>query len=89
VTKQFAKFFSGIMPQMSDRVFSIGSVEDRGFVGVPIRTINYGADGSVTGTTELTDISHQNIPDSTFEPPAGYAKQDMMGGMGRGRRGRF
>jgi uncharacterized protein DUF4412 len=85
VTKQFAKFFSGIMPQMSDRVFSLGSLEDRGFVGVPVRSISYGADGSVTGTTELTDISHQNVPDSAFAPPSGYAKQDMP--FGRGRRG--
>src|SRR5262249_6609975 len=85
VTKQFAKFFSGIMPQMSNSVFSLGSLEDRGFVGLPIRTINYAADGSVTGTSELTDINHQSIPDSTFAPPAGYAKQDM--GFGRGRRG--
>ena len=87
ITKQFAKFFSGVMPQMSDRVFSLGSLEDRGFVGVPVRTISYGADGSVQGTSELTDISHQNIPDSTFAPPSGYAKQDM--GFGRGRRGGF
>jgi hypothetical protein len=87
ITKQFAKFFSGIMPQMSDRVFSLGSLEDRGFVGVPIRTISYGADGGVQGTSELTDITHQNIPDSTFAPPSGYAKQDM--GFGRGRRGGF
>jgi uncharacterized protein DUF4412 len=85
VTKEFAKFFSGVMPNMSDRVFSLGSLEDRGFVGVPIRTISYGADGSVTNTSELTDITHQNIPDSTFAPPTGYAKQDM--GFGRGRRG--
>jgi hypothetical protein len=33
----------------------------------------------------LTDISHQNIPDSTFAPPAGYAKQNMGFGGGRGR----
>jgi len=85
VTKQFAKFFSGIMPQMSSQVFSLGSLEDRGFVGVPVRTISYGADGSVQGTTEVSDISHQNIPDSTFALPAGYQKQDMP--MGRGRRG--
>jgi hypothetical protein len=87
VTKQFAKFFSGIMPQMSNNVFSLGSLEDRGFVGFPIRSISYGADGSVTGTQELTDITHQNIPDSTFAPPAGYAKQDSP--FGRGRRGGF
>ena len=86
VTKQFAKFFSGVMPQMSSsQVFSLGSLEDRGFVGVPVRTISYGADGSVQGTTEVSDISHQNIPDSTFAPPAGYQKQDTA--FGRGRRG--
>jgi len=87
VTKQFAKFFSGLMPQMSTNVFSLGSLEDRGFVGLPIRTITYGADGSVASTSELTDITHQNIPDSTFAPPAGYAKQDSP--FGRGRRGGF
>ena len=83
VTKQFAKFFSGVMPQMSDRVFSIGSLEDRGFVGVPIRSISYGADGTVQNTSELTDISHQNIPDATFAPPSGYAKQGSPFGRGR------
>lgn len=85
VSKQFAKFFSGIAPNMSDKVFSLGTLEDRGFVGVPVRTISYGADGAVQSTTELTDISHQNVPDSAFAPPAGYAKQEM--GFGRGRRG--
>jgi hypothetical protein len=85
VSKQFAKFFSTLMPQASSQIFSLGSLEDRGFVGVPVRTINYAADGSVSGTSELTDISHQNIPDSTFAPPSGYQKQDMP--FGRGRRG--
>jgi hypothetical protein len=61
-------------------------MEDRGFVGVPVRTISYGADGSVSSTMEMSDITHQNIPDSAFAPPAGYAKQDMGFG-GRGRRG--
>jgi len=84
VTKQFAKFFSGIMPQMANNVFSLGSLEDRGFVGLPIRTISYAADGNVTSIQELTDITHQNIPDSTFAPPRGYAKQaSPFGGRGR------
>ena len=87
VSKEFAKFFSTLMPQRSSQIFSIGTLEDRGYVGVPVRSINYGADGSVQGTTELVDISHQNIPDSTFAPPSGYQKTDM--GFGRGRRGGF
>jgi hypothetical protein len=85
VTKQFQKFFSTLMPQQSSQIFSLGSLEDRGFVGVPVRTITYGADGSVTGTSELTEVSHQNIPDSAFAPPSGYTKQQM----GFGRRGGF
>lgn len=87
VTKQFAKFFSTLSPQQSTQVFSLGTLEDRGYVGLPIRSITYGPDGSVERTTELTDINHQNIPDSTFAPPSGYQKQDMP--FGRGRRGGF
>ena len=85
VTKQFQKFFSALMPNQSSQIFSLGSLEDRGFVGVPVRTITYAADGSVSGTSELTDISHKNIPDSAFAPPSGYTKQEM----GFGRRGGF
>jgi uncharacterized protein DUF4412 len=84
VSQQFAKFFSALMPQRSSQIFSLGSLQDRGFEGVPVRTITYAADGSVQGTSELTDIAHQSIPDSTFAPPSGYAKQDMP--FGRGRR---
>ncbi len=85
VTKQFAKFFSGVMPQMSSQVFSLATIEDKGYSGLPIRSITYGTDGSVQTTNELGDISRQNIPDSTFAAPSGYAKQDMP--FGRGRRG--
>jgi len=85
VSKDFAKFFSSLMPQRSSEIFSLGSLEDRGYPGVPVRTIRFGADGSAQTTVEVSDISHQNIPDSTFAPPSGYAKQDV--GFGRGRRG--
>ena len=87
VSKQFAKFFSSLMPQMSTQIFSLGSLEDRGFVGVPVRTITYAADGSVQSTSELSDVTHQSIPESAFAPPSGYAKQEMP--FGRGRRGGF
>jgi hypothetical protein len=87
VTQQFQKFFSALVPQRSMQVFSLATIQDRGFAGVPVRTITYGADGSVQSTNELSDISHQNIPDSTFAVPSGYQKQDM--GFGRGRRGGF
>ncbi len=86
VSKDFAKFFSTIVPQASSQIFSLGTLEDRGFVGFPIRSIEYAADGSVSGTHELSDVTHQNIPDATFAPPSGYAKQDIGFG-GRGRRG--
>ena len=42
-------------------------------------------DGAPAGTTEITDVSRQTFPDSTFAVPAGYQKREMMGGRGRGR----
>jgi hypothetical protein len=38
-------------------------------------------DGAVTETQEMTRIEAKSLPASQFEVPAGYAKQDMGGGM--------
>jgi hypothetical protein len=90
VSKDMAAFFQKMMPpgmgqsQGAGELFHIGSPEEQGFSGVPIRTVTYS--GGQPGTTyELTDVKRQTFPDSTFQPPAGYAKQDMPFGRGRGR----
>lgn len=82
VTEQMRDFFSKVMPARADQMLSIGSA-DAGFSGVPVRSITY-AGGSVESTTELTDFSRQNIPDSTFQVPAGFQRQPFVP-MGRGR----
>jgi hypothetical protein len=84
VTKQMAEFFSKLVPQGADQLFQVGSETPNSFAGVPVRTVTF-RNGAVSSTTEITDVSRQNIPDSAFAVPAGYQKRDMMGGRGRGR----
>jgi hypothetical protein len=84
VTKQMAEFFSKLIPQGADQLFRIGADTPNGFSGVPVRTVTY-RNGAPAGTSEITDVTRQNFPDSIFAVPAGYEKRDMMGGRGRGR----
>jgi len=85
ITKQFAEFFSKMMPQGMDRLFTVGSTAPgpSSLSGLPVRTINYDANGKATSTMELTDVSRQNFPDSLFAVPAGFQKKDLPGGRGR------
>lgn len=79
VTKQLAAFFSKLMPQNADRLFAIGSPEEQGYSGVPVRHVSL--EGQHT-TTELVDVTRQTFPASTFEVPAGFQKE-AFGGRGR------
>jgi uncharacterized protein DUF4412 len=81
VTNEMKDFFSKLMPQQSDHVFALGST-DQGYSGIPVRSTFYSGDSQTT--MEVTDISRQNIPDSTFQVPAGFQKQPFAP-MGRGR----
>jgi hypothetical protein len=83
VTKQLMAFFKKMMPQMANQVFSIGTTEEQGFSGLPVRqTVTI---GGRQVTHEISDISRQTFPDSVFQVPAGFQKTEMMGGRGRGR----
>jgi hypothetical protein len=84
VTKQMAEFFSKLMPQGAEQMFRIGASTPTHFAGVPVRSITF-RNGAADGVSEITDVSRQSFPDSTFAVPAGYQKRDMMGGRGRGR----
>jgi hypothetical protein len=84
VTRQMAEFFSKLVPQGGDQMFRIGSPTANGFSGLPVRTVIF-RNGAPSFTSEITDASRQNFPDSIFAVPAGYTKRDMMGGRGRGR----
>jgi len=81
--KQFQKLQSGGGQQQS-QMFALGTPEDQGFSGVPVRSVTTTATGS-TVSFEITDVSRQSFPDSTFQVPAGYQKLDMSAGRGRPR----
>jgi len=93
VSKDMAAFFEKMIPPgMSTKIpsaaelFHIGTPEEQGFSGVPVRTITYSG-GQVVSTHEITDVKRQAFPDSTFKAPAGYTKQDSPFAA-MGRRGR-
>lgn len=85
IARQLAAFFKKMAPQASNQnqTFTIGSLEDQGYTGLPVRHSMTIA-GRQT-TTEITEVSRQTFPDSLFQVPAGYQKTDFMGGRGRGR----
>src|SRR5262245_47515581 len=78
VTKQFAEFFAKLIPQQSDQLFRLATVDEKGFEGLPIRSIGVGPQAT---TTEMTDASRQTFSDAIFAVPAGYQKQPF--GVGR------
>jgi hypothetical protein len=83
VTTQFVEFFKAMIPQGADELFGLGKPEDKGFSGLPIRTVT-----TVMGrqtTSELIDASRQSFPDAVFAVPEGFQKQDVTAGRGRGR----
>jgi hypothetical protein len=82
VTKQFVEFFKQVLPAMATQAFVIGTVEQQGFAGVPIKRTT-----TVLGrqsTTEIAEVSRQTFPDASYAVPAGYQKRPF-GGPGRGR----
>ena len=83
VSKQMAAFFKKIIPGMADQMFTIGSAEEQGFSGVPVRQTITVAGRQVT--TEMTEVSRQAFPASVFQVPAGYQKTTFTApGRGRG-----
>jgi hypothetical protein len=73
VSQQLADFFRTLMPQSADQMFSLGKNDPAGFSGVPVRR-SYSVLGRQT-VSELTEVSRQNLPESIFAVPAGFAKQ--------------
>jgi hypothetical protein len=82
VTKQLVDFFSKLVPQGADRIFAVGTPEDQGFSGVPVRRISF-RNGQPQSTTEISEVRRQTFPASMFELPAGFQKEAFGGGQGR------
>ena len=87
VTRDMADFFKELqsslkgMQQSQSQTFTMGTVEEQGFSGIPVRSVT-----TVNGTQmtfEIADVHRQALPESTFQPPAGYQKIDMFPTRGR------
>ena len=75
--EQMAQAF-GQTPEslLGSPMIMIGTPEDQGFSGFPVRHIQY-ANGKVTSTIELKEFHRETFPASNFELPAGFTKQSM------------
>jgi len=81
----FFKQFQGQLPQFqqsSSQTFTMGTVEEQGFSGIPVRSVSTTSTGTQM-TFEISDVHRQAFTDATFQPPAGYTKIDLFGGLGR------
>lgn len=84
VAFEMANFFKALVPQGAERMFMVGRADTQGFNGVPVRRVNF-SNGQPQDVHELVGVTRQTFPASTWEVPAGYQKQPLMGGRGRGR----
>lgn len=75
VSQKLAEFFKRLMPQEGDNVFRLGTADDQGFSGVPVkRVFSVGPRQSVT---EITQVSREQFPASAFDVPAGFRQQPL------------
>jgi hypothetical protein len=82
VARQMSEFFKKLLPAAGDQIVSFGRPEEQGYSGVPVRSTSIIAGKQMT--TEITEVTHQPMPDSVFAVPDGFKKVDFMGGRGRG-----
>jgi hypothetical protein len=87
VGKRMAEFMRGILPQGTEGLFQLGSVDAQGYSGVAVKRVTNAMGASTV--SELESVTRQDVPDSTFAVPEGFQKQSLGGLMGgRGGRGR-
>ena len=79
-SEMLESFSSGVGPGLSqtagDTVFQHMNELD----GFPVVTKDYGDDGSLESESALHSAKQRAVDPAEFEPPAGYARQKMMGG---------
>lgn len=76
ITKQVAEFFQKMIPMAADQLTNIGTLENQGYSGVPVRTIMF-TNGQPGTTNEIVDVRRETFAASTYEVPAGFQKQTM------------
>jgi hypothetical protein len=82
VMQHMGEFMSELSPDAKSH-FNVGSDEwekEKGYSGIPVRTIFYSM-GKKVFQTELKDVKKQKINSSLFELPKGLKKQNITGPM--------
>ena len=76
VTRKLAEFFKGMMPQAADQLSVLGTAEDQGFSGFPVKRTSFRG-GTAESVSELTELKREALPAATFEVPSGFRKEAM------------
>ena len=79
ISKPFGAFFEKVVPQGADQIVGVGSIERHGYNGVPVRRVLY-RNGKVFGTTDVIEVKRQSFDPSSYDPPAGFRKQEWGAG---------
>jgi hypothetical protein len=83
IAKKLAEFNGTASPQ----AFAPGSLEVEGYVGVPVKRVEY-TNGQPRFSFELVQVTRQSFPASSYEVPAGFQKMgsavEAMRGRARG-----
>ena len=81
VTRQMQTFFAALLKFMpatqANQMLTIRSFTTEGLSGIPVRRTRANGD-----STELTDVTRGNVPESAFQVPEGFQKQPFMGARG-------
>jgi hypothetical protein len=83
VFESMAGFFQELIDSLPDFLGARGAADAayahmREMKGFPVVTRTYGAGGALEMETALTSSESVSLEPATFEPPAGYKRQDMM-----------
>jgi hypothetical protein len=82
VTKQLMEFFRKLEPQGADRMFAVGTPEEQGFSGVPVRRATF-VNGQLQSVSETAEVRRQTFPASAFEV-RGIQEGMFLGSRGSG-----
>jgi len=80
VMKDLSEFFEGFAKDMAASFDKVGSEEwekERGYTGIPVKTLSY-SDGQLRSTTEVTEVKQGEFAAALFDLPAGLMKKDMF-----------
>ena len=79
ISKPFAAFFEKVAPQGAHQIVDVGTIERHGYNGVPVRRVIYRS-GNVLATSDVIDVRRQSFDASSYDPPAGFRKQELGAG---------